>query len=55
MVVVYASVERICSRLHNTQPSELLTSVQAFGFDIEEQQYQATSPKKIGKYKPKTS
>lgn len=55
MVVVSSSVERICSQVQNSQPSELLTSVQAFDFDIEEQQYQATSPKKIGKYKPKTS
>jgi hypothetical protein len=29
--------------VQNTQPSEILTSVQAFDFDIVEQQYQATS------------
>lgn len=44
MVVASASIERIYSWVKKTQPSELLTSGQAFDFDIEEQQYQATSP-----------
>lgn len=42
-VVASASVERIYYQVQNTQPSEILTSVQAFDFDIVEQQYQATS------------
>jgi len=38
-------VERICSQEKYTQPSELLISEQAFDFDIEVQQSQATALK----------
>ena len=45
MVVVSPSVKRICFQVQNAQPSEPLTSVEAFDFGIEEQWYQATSSK----------
>ena len=45
MVAVSPSVERTCFLVQNAQPSEPLTSVEAFDFDIEEQWCQATSSK----------
>lgn len=45
MVAVSPSVERTCFLVQNAQPSEPPTSVEAFDFGIEEQQYQAISSK----------
>lgn len=47
MAAVSLSVGKIYSQEQNTQPSELLTFEQAFGFDTEEQWRQATWHNKL--------